>query len=91
MKSRVLWGLVGLNVVLLCWTCVRPHSIFAQARRPDEYLMVPGVAQGAPSELVYVVDATTGQLGSVYFDDNARQLKPGVPVNMNNVFNNKAR
>jgi hypothetical protein len=90
MKSSVLWGLVGLNAVLLfayIGQFARPSAADAQMRRPSDYLLIPGtVAVGSIPEVVYVVDTTTGKLGCVAYDDSSRLVTTMPPINLNTIF-----
>ena len=95
MKTPILWGLVGLNVLLLSLSVsrfVRENSALAQAQpagmqpavagRPGEYLLCPGSVSGIGSEVVYVIDTLNGQLGAVSYDINGRlATMPGVDLN----------
>jgi hypothetical protein len=92
MKSRVLWGLVGLNAVLLlvfAGRFVKPNTAEAQAqlRRPADYLMIPGDVQGSPTELVYVIDTTNGILGAMAYDDGSKTIQMMPSINLNAFFN----
>jgi len=52
MRSKLVWALVALNVLLLTalvgqW--LRPNAAVAQvAARPSDYLVLPGTVQGSP-------------------------------------------
>ncbi|MDP9172963.1 MAG: hypothetical protein M3O30_03750 [Planctomycetota bacterium] len=91
MKSSMLWGLVGLNAVLLIifvGQFTRDNSAKAQAqfRRPSDYVMIPGEVQGGATELVYVVDTTNGVLGAVAYDDTGKTLQMMPSINLISVF-----
>ena len=46
MKSTVLWALIALNAMLattFVLRSVRPNAAYAQAARPGDYIMLPGV------------------------------------------------
>jgi len=91
MKTKILSGLVALNVVLavcLAGRFLRPARAEAQARgaRPSDYIMVPGEIIGGPSEVVYVVDTTNGVLGAMTYDDTQHRLDVMQPINLNTIF-----
>jgi hypothetical protein len=89
MKSSVLWGLVGLNAVLLfayIGQFTRPGAADAQVRRPSDYLLIPGEVSGGSTEIVYVVDTTTGRLGGVSYDDASHMVTTMPPINLNTIF-----
>jgi hypothetical protein len=90
MKSSVLWGLVGLNAVLLflfIGQFTRLGSADAQARRPSDYLLIPGEVNGGTSpEIVYVVDITTGKMGGLAYDDSSHSIAAMPAINLNTIF-----
>jgi hypothetical protein len=91
MKSTVLWGLIALNVLLLVsFLCqiTRPNAAIAQAaRRPADYLMIPGEVTGGPSAVVYMIDTSNGLLGAMTYDDTRHQLQNMPPIDLNAIFN----
>jgi hypothetical protein len=90
MKSKILWGLIGLNVLLLVCAVGRfmpSNAAHAQAHRPGDYLMIPGVVTGNSSEVVYIVDTTNGILGGMFYDDGNKDLVAIPTVDLNQVFN----
>jgi hypothetical protein len=91
MKSRVVWALVALNVVLLCLSVVRLKPAQAQARRPDDYMLIPGEVQGGTAEIVYVLDNSTDRLSGMYFDQSTHQLRTMTTLNLAQVFQNAGR
>jgi heme A synthase len=92
MRSRLVWALVVLNVVLL--TClvgqwVRPNAAVAQvagAPRVSDYILIPGSIQGSPSQLIYIIDTQNGLLSARLFDGQIFQDMP--PIQLNRVFGN---
>ena len=70
MKTKILWSLAVLNVALLAMFIMRQtrdNSALAQMRgaapaRAGDYVMVPGEVTGGNSEVVYVIDTTSGEL-----------------------------
>jgi hypothetical protein len=93
MRSRLVWALVALNVVLL--TClvgqwVRPNAAVAQvagaAPRVSDYILIPGSIQGCPSQLIYMIDTQNGLLSARLFDGQVFQDMP--PIQLSRVFGN---
>jgi hypothetical protein len=96
MKSTVMWGLIGLNAVLLLMFAGgfnRPNAAHAQAafRRPADYVLIPGQVNGASTSLVYIIDATNGKLGAMGYDDSAHQLITMPSIDLNRIFTNAAQ
>jgi len=93
MRSKLVWALVALNVLLLTalvgqW--VGPSAAVAQvggaaAARPSDYIVLPGTVQGSPTELVYMIDTQNGLLSARFFDGQAFQDM--APIPLNRVFN----
>jgi hypothetical protein len=92
MKTTILWGLAGLNALLLGMLLshyVRENSARAQAQLPavasgpGEYIICPGAVTGIASEVVYVIDTLNGQMGAISYDMNGNRLSmmPGVDLN----------
>lgn len=88
MRSRLVWALVALNAVLLAclltqW--LRPNAAMAEAApRPSDYVLIPGVVQGSPTQVVYMLDTQNGWL-------SARTLSGGKlvdmrPINLSRIF-----
>ena len=93
MKSTILWGLVALNVVLLITFVgqyTSPNTAHAQAgagaRRPADYLMIPGEVTGGTSSVVYMIDTSNGLLGAMTYDDSVKQLNTMPPIELKRVF-----
>lgn len=86
MKSTVLWGLVGLNALLLFIYIGHFSRAEAQVRRPSDYLLIPGELQQGLTEGVYIVDTTNGFLGAMAYDDTSHQLQVMPGINLNQIF-----
>lgn len=94
MKTKVLWALVALNVLLLVGLIAplghNPASAQvggANLARPgDNLLMITGEVIGGNSAVVYIVDETTNQLNATtYFEQGAnrgqlRDLGQAIPL-----------
>lgn len=89
MKTKVIWALVALNVLLLGTLAVnRSNTAEAQAAagRPSEYLMIPGEVIGGNSAVVWVVDEENRQLSAVALDQNGKGLDAMTPIPLDRVF-----
>jgi hypothetical protein len=90
MKKRILWALVGLNVLLamtLIGRLTSENTAHAQApRRPSDYIMIPGEVSGVSSAVVYMIDTGEGLLGAMTYDDSRKQLDTMPPINLARVF-----
>src|SRR5271156_4894395 len=89
MKSTVLWGLIGLNAILVFTFAGgfnRVHSAHAQIRRPAEYVLIPGRVNGGSTSVIYIIDSTNGKLGAMGYDDSSRQLQTMPSIDLNRIF-----
>ena len=87
MKSKIVWALVALNVLLaatLVTRWMKPTTAMAQAARPGDYIMVPTEVVGGSSTLIYVVDTSNNQLSGIAYDQN--QLVALAPIDLTRVF-----
>ncbi len=91
MKSKVLWALIALNVLLLVAFFV-PHgltsSVQAQAaNRPSDYLMIPGEIIGGNNAVVYVVDMPNQQLSTMNLRTGGTALEmSSPPLDLKHIF-----
>jgi hypothetical protein len=87
-KSRIVWALVWVNIVLLVGWAVRLTSPKAEAqlRRPSDYLMIPGEIIGGNAAAVYIVDTTQSRLAAVSFDDSTGQMAKMPWIDLGQVF-----
>jgi hypothetical protein len=85
MKSKTLWALVGLNVLLLAglfMSRVGGNAAIAQVRRPIDFLMIPGEVTGGNTGVVYIIDTSTGQLGAFQYSDSQKELNIMPPIDL---------
>ena len=90
-KRRILWALAGLNVVLLVTLIARVSGestavAQAPARRPSDYVIIPGEVTGSASAIVYMIDTGNGQLGAMTYDDSRKELNSMPPIDLSRVF-----
>ena len=89
MRSKIVWALVGANVILaamLGMNLFRESQAVAQVARPSDYLMIPGEIVGGRTGVVYIVDTTNGLLGAMTYDDANRVIAVMPPLDLNRVF-----
>ena len=91
MKSKGVWILSGINLLLLGWFLaqhLRDNTAHAQgvASRPGEYMIIPGSITGISSEVVYVIDSLNGMMGAVVFDVSNGRLDTMPAEDLNRVF-----
>ena len=89
MISKVVWALVGANVMLaimLGMNLFKQPEAKAQVARPAEYLMIPGEVAGGRTGVVYVVDTTNGLLGAMAYDDASRSIAVMQPLDLKRIF-----
>lgn len=100
MKKIVLWTLIALNAVLMAGfisRAVSDNSAIAQnpgapgARRPGDYLLIPGEVTGGNSSVVYIIDTVNGELSAMVFDDSQRRLEVMPKIDMARDFESAAR
>lgn len=91
MKTFVLWTLVLVNAVLGAAFLFRmfpdnsAHAQAAGARRPGDYLLIPGQLSGS-SAAVYVLDVTTGSLSAISYDEPRNEINVMREIQLSRVF-----
>jgi hypothetical protein len=92
MKSKVVYALILLNVLLLMSFLARlGRENIAQAQpqgaaRPGDYIMVPGEVTGGNAGVVYVVDTTHGLLSAITYNETGKRLETMPKVDLGAVF-----
>src|SRR2546430_15916791 len=88
MNNRILWALVGLNALLAVTLAMRltEKSAVAQARRPADYILIPGEINGGASAVVYMIDTSNSLLGAMVYDDAAKVMNTMPPIDLTRVF-----
>jgi hypothetical protein len=90
MKNRLLWALVGLNVLLLITLVGRfsseSQAVAQAARRPSDYIMIPGEVSGGSGAVVYIIDTSAGMLGAGTFDSSSNTIHTMPPIDLSRVF-----
>lgn len=91
MKSTVLWTLVLLNAALVGTFVFRlfPDNVAhaqANARRPGDYVLIPGELSGGSNAIVYILDTSTGTLSAMSFDEPRNEINMMSPLDLARVF-----
>jgi len=89
-RSKVLWGLVGLNVFLVIVLALK----LGVAERPaygnnlagGDYLMVPARVTGFNNGVVFMLDTNDGVLSAFSYDNNRKQLSAMEPIPLTRLF-----
>jgi hypothetical protein len=93
MRNRILWALAGLNVLLVMTLAGRltsDNTAQAQAKRPSDYIMIPGEVGGGASAVVYMIDTSNNVLGAMTYDDPQKTLHTMPPIDLGRVFDGGA-
>ena len=91
MKSKLVWGLVVLNVALLAAFLGRvwPENVAhaqQQLRRPGEYVLIPAEVQGGQGGVVFIVDTSSGELSAIALDEGSKKLVAMPRLNIGEIF-----
>ena len=90
-RSKVLWGLVGLNVflavVLALKLGVADTPVHANnALAGGDYLMTPARVTGFNNGVVFVLDTNDGILSAFSYDSNRKELNVMDPIPLQRLF-----
>jgi hypothetical protein len=92
MKTFVLWTLVLVNAIFAGAFVFRlfpdnaAHAQAAIARRPGDYLLIPGQLSGGSTAVVYVLDVTTGKLSAISYDEPRNEIAMMREIDLARVF-----
>jgi hypothetical protein len=93
MKKNILWMLLGINLALVGMLLFGALGNTAHAQRvvrPNDYLLIPGELPGTSQGVVYIIDASTGALSAMTYEDSNRRLQKLPPIDLNRVFGGQA-
>ena len=90
-RSKVLWGLVVLNVFLVIVLSLKLGLAEKPARANNalaagEYIMAPARVQGFNNGLVFVLDTNNGVLSAFSYDHNRKTLNIMDPIPLGRFF-----
>jgi len=84
MKSKLVWALVALNVLLvaaLIGQFLRPNVALAQAPRASDYIIISGDVSASPAQIVYIIDTENDMLSARIFDGkNVVDMSPAISL-----------
>jgi hypothetical protein len=89
MRSKTLWALIGLNVLLLIVFVSRvssPNQAMAQPARISDYVLIPGEVPGGTNSVVYVIDTANGLLSAMVVDESRQELSVMDPIDLRRVY-----
>ena len=91
MKTKIMWALVALNVLLLALLLSpfgKQNTATAQVAggRPAEYMMIPGDVIGGNSTLVYIIDTSNQSLSAMSLDQNGKSIDTMPPIDLKRIF-----
>jgi len=96
-RSKVLWGLLALNVFLAVVLFVKlgaadkPAHANMNALAAGDYIMAPARVQGFNNGVVFVLDTNNGILSAFSYDHNNKQLATMDPIPLARVFEGGGR
>ena len=89
MRSKTVWALVALNILLLASLCLRsltPAAHAQAAARPSDYLMITGEIVGVNTGVVYILDTRANALSMRTIDPNNHGLIDAPPIDLTRIF-----
>lgn len=92
MKSKAIWALAVVNVLLLASLCLRSltPSASAQAVRPSDYIMIPAEVVGGNNAVIFMIDTRAGMLNARSMDTQGRNLIDlGAPIELGRMLNGR--
>jgi hypothetical protein len=90
-RSKVLWGLLGLNVFLVIVLSLK----LGVAERPahagnalagGDYIMAPARVTGFNNGVIFVLDTNDGILSAFSYDNNRKELNTMDPIPLTRLF-----
>ena len=92
MKSKAIWALAVVNVLLLASLCLRSltPSASAQAARSSDYIMIPADVVGGNNAVIFMIDTRAGMLNARSMDLQGRNLIDlGAPIELGRMLNGR--
>ncbi|MGE5612340.1 MAG: hypothetical protein ACM359_24040 [Bacillota bacterium] len=89
-RSKVLWALALLNVVLVVVLMIQlggENVARAQEARPrGEFVLIPADIPGVNNGVIYMLDTRNGVLGGWIYEQNQRRLVPIPPIDVARLY-----
>ena len=83
-RSKVLWGLVAINVflaiVLSLKLGVAEKPVYGNAMASSDFLMTPARVTGFNNGVIYILDTNEGTLSAFSYDNNRKELNVMDPI-----------
>ena len=91
MRSKTVWALVALNVLLLVCLAgqwLKPNFAYGQAEaRVSDYILVPGSVQASTAQVVYIVDTQNGWLSArTSTPQSGAKMVDAPPIDLKSLF-----
>ena len=89
-RSKVLWGLLGLNVFLVIVLAMKlgvaDKPAYGNALAGGDYIMAPARVTGFNNGVVFVLDTNEGILSAFSYDNNRKELNTMDPIPLTRLF-----
>src|SRR5688572_22516436 len=91
-RSKLLWGLVALNVFLVIVLAFklgiadRPAHAEMNALAAGDYIMAPARITGFNNGVIFVLDTNNGVLSAFSYDSNRKELNAMDPMPLGRLF-----
>ena len=89
-RSKVLWGLVGLNVFLVIVLSLKlgvaERPAHANMLAGGDYIMAPARVTGFNNGVIFLLDTNDGILSAFSYDNNRRELNAMDPIPLERLF-----
>ncbi len=93
MKTRVLYSLIALNILLLAALIaqiVKPNAALAAPGRRPNYIMIPGEISGSSNGIVYIIDTENRRLSARSLDSTGRNFSDMAPISLDRIFEDQS-
>jgi len=89
-RSKVLWGLVGLNVFLVIVLSLKlrvaERPAYGNNLAGGEYIMAPARVTGFNNGVIVILDTNNGVLSAFSYDNNRKSLNAMDPISLERLF-----
>ena len=94
-RSKVLWGLLGLNVFLVIVLSLKlgvgERPVYGNNLAGGDYIMAPARVTGFNNGVVFVLDTNDGVLSAFSYDNNRKSLNAMDPIALERLFQGTGR
>jgi len=89
-RSKVLWGLLGLNVFLVIVLSLKlgvgDKPAYGNALAGGDYIMAPARVTGFNNGVIFILDTNNGILSAFSYDNNRKELNTMEPIAIERLF-----